>query len=65
MGINLKIARIKMGLSQGDLCKLTGISKATMSELENGKGNPRMITMMKIAKVLKTSPEELFFRSEI
>lgn len=63
MGINLKIARIKKGLSQGDVCKLTGIGRNTISKLENGKGNPTMEVIIKLSKALDTPPEELFFNN--
>ncbi len=59
MGINIKIARIKKGLSQRELCRLIGIGRTTLSKLENGKGNPNMEVMIKLSKTLDTPIEEL------
>lgn len=64
MGVNIKIARIKKGLSQHDVCKLVNVGRVTLSKLENGEGNPRRSLMIKLSKVLDTPVEELFFREE-
>jgi putative transcriptional regulator len=64
MGLNLKIARIKKGLSQKELAKLAGISPATVSKAENGKINLRIDTIKKISKVLDTPIMDLFFSED-
>lgn len=64
MGINLKIARIKKGLSQEEVCELARVGRVTLSKLENGEGNPRRDLMIRLAKVLETPVEELFFNEE-
>ncbi|QEZ68948.1 XRE family transcriptional regulator [Paraclostridium bifermentans] len=61
MGVNLKIARIKKGLSQEDVCELARVGRVTLSKLENGEGNPRRDLMIRLSKVLETPVEELFF----
>lgn len=64
MGLNLKIARIKKGLTQEELCKLVGIGRTTLSKLEQGKIKPKMDTMEKLSKALNVPVTELFFSEE-
>lgn len=59
MGLNLKIARIKKGLSQKQLADKVGISPATVSKAETGKFDLRLSTLVKLSKVLDVSIEEL------
>ena len=61
MGVNLKLARIRKGLTQEELCKLANIGRVTLSKLEKGEGNPRRDLMIRVAKVLEVSIEEIFF----
>lgn len=64
MGLNLKIARIKKGLTQDELCEMVGIGRTTLSQLEQGKANPKLTLMKKLSKALEVSPVELFFSEE-
>lgn len=64
MGLNLKIARIKKGLTQGELCKLSGIGRTTLSKLEQGKIKPKMDTMEKLSTALEIPVIELFFTED-
>lgn len=64
MGLNLKIARIKKGLTQDELCEMVGIGRTTLSQLEQGKANPKLTLMKKLSKALGVSPVELFFSEE-
>lgn len=57
---NLKHHRLKLGMSQMELSKDSGVSQAQISHIENGeKKNPGVITMMKLADALDISVEEL------
>ena len=49
---NLINERQKAGLSQQELSHKTGISQADISKIENGKGNPSIHTLQKLAKGL-------------
>lgn len=63
--MNVKLARIKAGLTQKELAALVGISNVTIVKIE--KGNYDSITratMIKIAKVLNSNVTELFFSEE-
>ena len=60
MGTNIKVARIRKGLNQDQLCELVKISRCTLSRLEQGKLDPKLSLMIKISNVLDVSVEELF-----
>lgn len=58
----LKIERVKVGMTQQELSKLSGVSRNVISKVENG--DLSSITygkMEKLSKVLGLSPKELFF----
>ena len=56
---NLKRNRTEKHISQGDIVKTTGIDKAMISNIENGKTNPTLATITKLAKALGVSADEL------
>lgn len=61
MRLNLKIARIKKGLSQEELSKMIDISRTTYRNIESGKTEPKRNVMEKLSKVLDTPIMDLFF----
>lgn len=61
MGINIKIARIKKGLKQAELCEMANISAGTLRKLENGKTDPKRSVMLRVAEALGEPVNELFF----
>ena len=52
IGNNLQQLRKEQGLSLDQLALKTGVSKAVLSQLENGKVNPTINTIWKIATAL-------------
>lgn len=63
--MNVKLARIKAGLTQKELAALVGLSNVTIVKIE--KGNYDSITratMIKIAKALNSDVQTLFFNEE-
>ena len=65
MNMNLKLARIKKGLTQRQLGKLVGLSNVTISHIENSNSdNVTKSIMIKIAKELDTTVQALFFDEE-
>ena len=46
-------------MTQDDLAAATGISKANISRLENGKQEPRPSTVRRLAAALGVAPEDL------
>lgn len=59
------IARKKKKLTQDKLCEILGISRRTLSNIENGKDESVTKKMMfKFANVLETDVQTLFFSEE-
>ena len=52
--------RNQKGIRQEDLAKEMGVSRQTISSLENGRYNPSITLAYKIAKYFGTSIEEIF-----
>lgn len=59
MGENLRRLRLKNKLSQGDLAKKLNVDRAYISNIENGRMNPTLSTLEKIAGALRISSSEL------
>jgi transcriptional regulator with XRE-family HTH domain len=63
---NISKTRNKLGLSQSDLSKITGIRVDMLSRIENGKQvNPTLRTMELLAHALQISVAELVDESII
>ncbi len=58
-GQHVRKLRKQQGLTQEELAEKALIDPKSIIEIENGKRNPSLKTMHKIAKVLKTSTSEL------
>jgi len=56
----IKEFRAKHNLTQEDLAKKAGVRRETIVFLEKGKYNPSLQLAYNIAKVLKTTIDELF-----
>lgn len=52
--------RNERGIKQDDFAKLMGVSRQTISSLENGRYNPSILLAYKIAKYFGMSIEEVF-----
>lgn len=59
LGRNLKRIRKEKGISQGDIVRSLGMDRAFISNIENGKTNPTLATIAKLAKAVGVSIEEL------
>ncbi|MBT5758014.1 MAG: helix-turn-helix transcriptional regulator [Candidatus Marinimicrobia bacterium] len=59
LGENLKRIRTQKGISQGDIARALGIDKGFISNIENGKTNPTLATISKLAKAVGVSVGEL------
>jgi len=59
LGKNLRRIRTEKGISQGDIVRALSMGRGFISNIENGKGNPTLTTITKLAKVLKVSIIEL------
>ncbi len=58
-GFHLRRLREKSNLSQEKLSMLADISENQIYNLENGKNNPTICTLKKIAEALKITPKDL------
>jgi len=59
LGQNLKRIRTKKKMSQGDVARALEVHRAYMSGIENGKRNPTLATIEKLANALGVSASEL------
>lgn len=65
LGITLFHKRKKLGLLQGDVAKMVGVEKPTISSYECGVvKNISLRTRVKLAKALDLSLEEILYESE-
>lgn len=61
---NLKAERVRKGIKQGDLADKVRITPQYLCLIEKGAVEPRRDLMIKIAKALDTTVQELFFSEE-
>lgn len=59
LAANLRKYRTKAGISQKQLADSVGTSYPRISEIENGKGNPTLETLEKLAKALNIRAVDL------
>ena len=59
LGNNLKKIRTVKGISQGEIARRLETDKGFVSNIENGKTNPTLATISKIAKAIGVSVGEL------
>lgn len=56
--------RTQKGIRQDELGKMLGVSRQTISSLENGRYNPSIMLAHKIAKLFDMTIEEVFIFEE-
>jgi transcriptional regulator with XRE-family HTH domain len=52
IGKKIKERRKILGINQDDLCEIAEISQHTLSDIENGRGNPSLYNFTKILDAL-------------
>lgn len=57
----LKVARAEKNISQGELAKMVGVSRQTISSIETGTFNPSAKLALIICTALDKKFEELFY----
>lgn len=66
MGIKIKDYRKKQSMTQEELSQKSGVSRSTIIALENGsKKNVNTATLLKIARALDTTVENIFFGENV
>jgi transcriptional regulator with XRE-family HTH domain len=58
-GAYVRQVRNDKGLTMLEVEVITGISEGSISKIENGKKNPALTTIIKLAKGLSVPPSEL------
>jgi transcriptional regulator with XRE-family HTH domain len=59
LGKNLKRIRTEKHISQGDIARTLNVNRSYISNIENGKMNPTLSTIAKLAKAVSAPIEEL------
>lgn len=57
----LRVARAEKNISQGDLAKMVGVSRQTISSIENGQFNPTAKLALLLCIALDKKFEDLFY----
>ncbi|MDE6139298.1 MAG: helix-turn-helix domain-containing protein [Candidatus Gastranaerophilales bacterium] len=60
VGLNIRLERIKKGLSQEGLADISGIARSTMGIVERGEQSPSIQTLAKVANALNIDIYKLF-----
>jgi transcriptional regulator with XRE-family HTH domain/quercetin dioxygenase-like cupin family protein len=60
LGLRLRMARQKSGLSLRELARRLSVSPSFLSQIENGKSQPSVATLYSMAQMLKVSIDHLF-----
>ncbi|MBS1861756.1 MAG: helix-turn-helix transcriptional regulator [Actinobacteria bacterium] len=53
------MARMRAGLSQERLARKAGLALDTVHKIEHGNRNPRLVTILLLARALDVTPGEL------
>lgn len=59
IGKNVKAYRAKRGLNQRELAAITGLANSTISDIERGAKMPSLKVLMKVAKALHCTLDDL------
>lgn len=59
LGRNLKRIRTQKNVSQGDIARALKVGRSFITNIENGKTNPTLATIARIAKAIGVSVGEL------
>ena len=59
LGDNMKRIRTRKKMSQGDIARALDVDRGYISNIENGKKNPTLATIKKLADALGISADEL------
>ena len=64
LGLNVLKRRTSLGVSQAELARRAEVRRATLSEIENGEGNPTLETLGALAKTLGVNVSDLLANTE-
>jgi transcriptional regulator with XRE-family HTH domain len=58
-GKNLRVARMKLGLTQEQVAERSGVQAGEVSRIERGKRDPKVSTLEKLAAAVEVAPGRL------
>lgn len=64
IGENLKVLRLRAGLTQGQLSETSGMQLTQISRIENNDTDPKASTINKLMKALGCSADDLFIKAD-
>lgn len=64
IGLNIRLERVKRGISQEILADMAGIARSTMGIIERGEQSPSLQTVAKVANALQIDMYKLFLFEE-
>lgn len=64
VGLNIRLERVKRGISQEILADMAGIARSTMGIIERGEQSPSLQTVAKVANALQLDMYKLFLFEE-
>jgi transcriptional regulator with XRE-family HTH domain len=59
LGTNLRAARERLGLSQEEVGHRSGVHPTEVSRIENGKRDPQVSTLRRLADAVEVPPGDL------
>jgi len=59
LGTNLRDARKRLGLTQEEVAERSGVHPTEVSRIEAGKRDPRVTTLLRLARALEVRAGEL------
>lgn len=62
---NIKVLRSERNLTQEDLAKIIGISRVTLSQIENDRSTPDGNTIAAIVRALQVPANKIFFDLDV
>ncbi len=62
--LNLKVARVKMDMTQKQLAEKVDVSRQTINAIEKGDYNPTINLCIKICKALNVTLNDLFWEDD-
>lgn len=65
MGYRIREFREAQKMTQAELAKRSGVSRGTISAMENGDKETTTKTLVKIARALGTSVDSIFFDNAV
>ncbi len=59
LGKNLRAERVRLGMSQEEVGHRSGVHPTEVSRIESGKRDPRVSTVVRLARALEIPPADL------